>query len=235
MAEVVLNQIYAAHDCCERIYGVPMQAKIDRLNAFADNMLPDLFAYDDLWHRVHLVVDLLESDSAEKPADIEKFKIAYASTLSKFYRAYRDIHDRMWDHCENCIAHFGRTYGAFRSWVIMLKICNERCNWAARRNLLLATDNADLPAYMNEHIIMELSSQLCVKHKFEVYDEWLIPFNHPNDCVPMNEGLPEEAYQDEPLHEAYDGNPYPFYIQGTTGVDSLGRFLWDRITNNYHS
>jgi hypothetical protein len=215
MAEILLAEMYQAYNCCERSYGVSLQQKIDRLNAFADGLMPDLMIYNDLLTKVLAFYESKNAHPVEDPAP--QVTLEERAMILEWETAADELETRMEQHRDNCGILFGRTYGAFRSWILILHIVNERRDWAIRRNLVAFADsafnNGSMPSALNELMLIEISKVLVVKHPFclGVFDDLHFPFDQTDN--EMNTFEPE-------LHE----NDYPL-----TGVGDLTDFIYELL------
>ncbi len=213
MAEILLAEIYEVYNCCELSYGVSLQQKIDRMNAFADTLIPDLIIYNDLLTKVLAFYESKDVDPVEDPSP--PVTLEERAMILEWEKAADELETRMKQHRDNCGIVFGRTYGAFRSWILILHIANERRNWVARRDLLAfadsAFDNGSMPFYMNELILIEISKNLKVEHPF-----YMSVFSDVLHC-PFDEKNNEMNTFEPTLHE----DDYPL-----TGVGDLMDFLY---------
>jgi hypothetical protein len=213
MAEIFLVKFYELKLYYEVDHGVSLQEQIDRMNAFADTLMPDLLIHNDLLTKL---VNFYESKGAnidereQVPVTPEERPM-----LLEWQKAAKDLVKRMNQHRANCGQLFNRFYGPFTAWLLVLHIANHRRNWGARRDLVAfadsAFDNGSMPSYMNELILIEISKNLEVKHPF---------------CLGVYEKFPDELYGINPRDpnqwdaEEVD-NDFPL-----SGADDVTRCLY---------
>jgi hypothetical protein len=186
MAEEILKEMYDIFDCCEWNIGITMQEKCHRLNAFADSMMPELVAYNELWDEFFAFYDS-RMVVLENGDEIPEYEDEDYDVLQDFRGRVMLIRDRMIQHRTNCWQQFAPMFGAFRSWIMVLEIANLRRHGNARRNLVAFADSAyqsgAMPACLNELMLIDIAEYIDLDTPFDVfdYDFRALPFDMEDD------------------------------------------------------